>query len=132
MKCPNCGIENPDSAKCCACGYDFQKIEMMESSVFKLASKSKKKLNLGHHLWIMFVLSFVLMIIFTFGSSFLFAFIGAVFMVGIPILISVIPAGIYWLVKHNIMPGLRIMIWILWPMSIFLVILPILSELFRL
>jgi len=38
MKCPNCGFENPDSAEWCACGYDFQKKEMMKTPPYRLAS----------------------------------------------------------------------------------------------
>ena len=34
--------------------------------------------------------------------------------VGVAIIISLIPAGIYWLIKRKRMPGLNITIWILW------------------
>ena len=31
MKCPHCGLINPDSAQSCDCGYNFQKIKVEES-----------------------------------------------------------------------------------------------------
>jgi hypothetical protein len=34
--------------------------------------------------------------------------------VGIAIIVSLIPAGIYWLIKRKRMPGLNITIWVLW------------------
>lgn len=34
--------------------------------------------------------------------------------VGIAIVISLIPAGMYWLLKRKRMPGLNITIWVLW------------------
>jgi hypothetical protein len=30
MKCPNCGLINPDTAERCDCGYDFQSGEIRE------------------------------------------------------------------------------------------------------
>ena len=35
MKCPNCGLENPESAIRCDCGYDFASKEAKESYVYK-------------------------------------------------------------------------------------------------
>ena len=34
--------------------------------------------------------------------------------VGIAVIIGLIPAGIYWIVKRNTMPRLNIVIWMLW------------------
>lgn len=47
MKCPNCGLINPDSATRCDCGYDFPSQSMKESySAPKRVDKEKVSANL--------------------------------------------------------------------------------------
>lgn len=53
MKCPNCGLINPDSAVACDCGYDFQSRTMMNQG--KLSNPSRQK-----RVWGIIVIIFVL------------------------------------------------------------------------
>lgn len=52
MKCPNCGLENPDTALRCDCGYDFASGQMKTSALGKegqveaaLASSGRRFFN---------------------------------------------------------------------------------------
>jgi hypothetical protein len=46
MKCPNCGLINPDSALRCDCGYDFNSSKIEKSYIPK-KQKGPKKYALG-------------------------------------------------------------------------------------
>jgi len=135
MKCPNCGFENPESAKWCACGYDFQKKEMMETPPYKLLWEAKEKRKLSYHLSYMILASYVVFFsdgLLFWGSQFRVSLLDLIavgaFMVGVPIAITSIPAGIYWFIKRSFMPGLRFMMWTLWVMSAFLVTIALLAD----
>lgn len=42
MKCPNCGLFNPDSAERCDCGYDFNSSKIEKSYIIQKQKNSKK------------------------------------------------------------------------------------------
>ncbi len=44
MKCPNCGLINPNSAQQCDCGYDFLKAELKSSNLIQ--NEKSKYFNL--------------------------------------------------------------------------------------
>ena len=46
MKCPNCGLYNPDSAQTCDCGYNFEKGVVIQENNFK-QSYSKNATNVN-------------------------------------------------------------------------------------
>jgi hypothetical protein len=44
MKCPNCGLINPESAQRCDCGYDFYSNRIEQSYLFHKPNKDEKQI----------------------------------------------------------------------------------------
>ncbi len=45
MKCPKCGLINPDNAQRCDCGYDFEQKQMVKSYLVTLPIQRADKLR---------------------------------------------------------------------------------------
>ena len=45
MKCPHCGLINPDTSQRCDCGYDFEKKTVVKQEPPTSADESKKFLD---------------------------------------------------------------------------------------
>lgn len=44
MKCPNCGLHNPEEAMRCDCGFDFENKTQMESFLIQNSKKASSAL----------------------------------------------------------------------------------------
>ena len=76
MKCPNCGLINPDSALRCDCGYDF-KSKSIQKSYLSIKEQQRLLASTGQRLGNMF-LDFIFYMIFAFAFGLFLGFFGLV------------------------------------------------------
>jgi len=106
--------------------HSMKKYDAKDKNVLLDAGPSerltKQEIKLRYQLLLMIALSFVVYIgvhLFVEGWRFDLLFsveftFSVVFMIGAPIVISIIPAGIYWLNNHHMPPWLPTLIWVIW------------------
>ena len=129
MECPKCGLINPESAIRCDCGYDFKSGKVEDSYLYHGADITKEKPLILLHIGLMIVATAILIVIQEYvirGSPAEYIHPFAT-MLGLAMPHLLLPiglvstfAGIYWLFKRKLMPGIIGIGWFAWVVWAFL------------